>query len=116
MDVIKVKGNSIAYSYKGGLKTSFCCDLIAIECDKPFIRLVIDNDKVLVRASLTAVETQLQDCFIRVNRQVIVNMHYVSELLLIDDSYWLLLPKGLKYRVSERREKVVRTAYLLYMV
>jgi len=116
MDIIKIQGNSIVYSYKGGLKTAFCRDLVAIECEKPFIRLVLNNDKILVRASLTVVETQLQDYFIRVNRQVIVNMHHVSELLLKNGSYWLLLSKGLKYRVSERREKAVRTAYLLSMV
>ena len=111
MDTIKIKDNSFVYSYKGGLKTAFCRDLVAIECDKPFIWLVFNNEKVLVRASLTAVETQLQNYFIRVSRQVIVNMHHVSELLFKNGSYWLLLTKGAEYKVSERREKAVRAAF-----
>ena len=86
MDTIKIKDNSFVYSYKGGLKTAFCRDLVAIECDKPFIWLVFNNEKVLVRASLTAVETQVQNYFIRVSRQVIVNMHHVSELLFKNGS------------------------------
>ena len=53
MDTIKIKDNSFVYSYKGGLKTAFCRDLVAIECDKPFIWLVFNNEKVLVRASLS---------------------------------------------------------------
>ena len=85
--------------------------MVAIECDKPFIWLVFNNEKVLVRASLTAVETQLQNYFIRVSRQVIVNMHHVSELLFKNGSYWLLLTKGAEYKVSERREKAVRAAF-----
>ena len=47
MDTIKIKDNSFVYSYKGGLKTAFCRDLVAIECDKPFIWLVFNNEKVL---------------------------------------------------------------------
>ena len=116
MDTIKIKDNSFVYSYKGGLKTAFCRDLVAIECDKPFIWLVFNNEKVLVRASLTAVETQVQNYLIRVSRQVIVNMHHVSELLFKNGSYWLLLTKGLEYKVSERREKAVRAAFFLYTV
>ena len=111
MDTIKIKDNSFVYSYKGGLKTAFCRDLVAIECDKPFIWLVFNNEKVLVRASLTAVETQLQNYFIRVSRQV-----NVSELLFKNGSYWLLLTKGAEYKVSERREKAVRAAFFLYTV
>lgn len=112
MDIVKVKDNSIVYTYKGGLKTSCCSDLIAVECDKPFIWLIFKNEKVLVRTSLNTVEALLQTYFIRISRQVIVNMHHVSELPFENGSYWIYLKNGVKYKVSERREKAVRLTFL----
>lgn len=116
MDIIKVKDESLIYTYKGGLKISFCCDLLAIECDKPFIRLIFKNEKVLIRVSLFTIETQLQNHFVRINRQVIVNVLYVTELIFKDGSYWICFPKGLEYKVSERREKTVRSAIFLHRI
>lgn len=114
MDIIQLKDNSIIYSYKGGLKTSLCCDLFAIECDKPFIRLVFTNEKVLVRASMITIETRLEDYFVRISRQIIINMHHVFEYTWKNGSYWVYLVNGLEYKVSERRVKAVRSAFLMY--
>ncbi|MCE5226060.1 MAG: LytTR family transcriptional regulator [Porphyromonadaceae bacterium] len=117
MDIIKIKENSLVHSYKGGLKTSFCYDLVAIECDKPFIRLIFKDEKVLVRVSLITIETQLQNCFIRISRRVIINMHHVIKFFFRNGSYWICIKQDsrfIEYKVSQRREKVVRSAYLLF--
>ncbi len=116
MEIIKVKDQSLVYSYKGGLKISFCFDLIAIECDKPFIRLIFKDEKVLVRVSMVTIETQLHNCFVKINRRVIVNMHHVTEFIFKDGSYWICFKKGIEYKVSERREKTVKSAFLLYTI
>lgn len=116
MDIIQLKNNSIVYSYKGGLKTSLCNDLVAIVCDKPFIRLVFRNEKVLIRASLITIETQLEDYFVRISRQVIINMYHVSEYISKNGIYWVYLTNNLEYKVSERREKAVRSAFLLFTI
>lgn len=112
MDIVKVKENLIVYSHKGGLKSSCCSDLIAIECDKPFIRLIFENEKVLIHASLSTIGTMLQNYFVRISRQVIVNILHSPELLFDNGSYWIYLKNGTKYKVSERREKATRTAFI----
>lgn len=44
MDTLLFKRNTFTYSYKGGLKTSYYEDLLAIESDKPFVKLnLIDS-------------------------------------------------------------------------
>lgn len=114
MDIVKVKDSSLVYSYKGGWKTSECSDLIVIECEKPFIRLIFENEKVFVRASLKTIETLLQSHFIRISRQVIVNIHHVSELPFENGSYWMYLKNGAKYKVCERRVKAAKAAFLTW--
>lgn len=114
MDTIIVKNDSIVYSYRGGLKNSCCSDLVVLVCNKPNIWLIFKNEEVLVNASMIKMESLLQSNFVRINRQIIVNMHHVSEFIFKDGSYWIHLKRGLEYKISERREKAVRAAFLLY--
>ena len=58
------------------------------------------------------IESVLQSDFTRINRQVIVNMRHVSEFIFKGGSYWIHLKNGSLYKVSERREKAVRAAFL----
>lgn len=114
MDIIELKDRTFSYSYKGGLKTSMYSELIAIESDRPFILLVFKEECVLVRVSMCSIENRLQSRFVRISRQVIVNMSLASEFLFNDGSYWVYLPDDKKYKVSKRREKSVEVAFLLY--
>lgn len=114
MDTLKVKDNMIIYSYRNGLKTSLCSDLAVLVYNKPNIWLIFNNEEVLVHRSMIQIESALQSNFIRINRQVIVNMHHVSEFIFKEGSYWIYLKNGLEYRISERREKAVRVAFLLH--
>ena len=41
-------------------------------------------------------------------------MNHVSEFIFKDGSYWIHLKRGLEYKISERRKKAVREAFLLY--
>lgn len=115
MDVIKIRNKTLIHSYKGGLKISSMDDLVAIECDKPFIRLIFKNEKVLIRGTLKTIEIQLQNHFVRISRQIIVNMLLISEFVLKNGAYWLYYQKELEYKVSERKEKAVREAFLSYL-
>ena len=114
MDTLKVKDNMIIYSYRNGLKTSFCSDLIALVYNKPNIWLIFKNEEVLVHRSMIQMESVLQSNFTRINRQVIVNMYHVSEFIFKGGSYWIHLKNGLEYKISERREKAVREAFWLH--
>ncbi len=114
MDILKVKDNMIIYSYRNGLKTSLCSDLVALVYNKPNIWLIFKNEEVLVHVSMLQIESVLQNNFTRINRQVIVNMNHVSEFIFKDGSYWIHLKRGLEYKISERRKKAVREAFLLY--
>lgn len=114
MDILKVKDNMIIYSYRNGLKTSLCSDLVALVYNKPNIWLIFKNEEVLVHVSMLQIESVLQNNFTRINRQVIVNMNHVSDFIFKDGSYWIHLKRGLEYKISERRKKAVREAFLLY--
>lgn len=114
MDILKVKDNMIIYSYRNGLKTSLHSDLVALGYNKPNIWLIFKDEEVLVHVSMLQIESVLQNNFTRINRQVIVNMNHVSEFIFKDGSYWIHLKRGLEYKISERRKKAVREAFLLY--
>ena len=114
MDILKVKDNMIIYSYRNGLKTSLHSDLVALVYNKPNIWLIFKDEEVLVHVSMLQIESVLQNNFTRINRQVIVNMNHVSEFIFKDGSYWIHLKRGLEYKISERRKKAVRDAFLLY--
>ena len=114
MDILKVKDNMIIYSYRNGLKTSLHSDLVALVYNKPNIWLIFKDEEVLVHVSMLQIESVLQNNFTRINRQVIVNMNHVSEFIFKDGSYWIHLKRGLEYKISERRKKAVREAFLLY--
>ena len=114
MDILKVKDNMIIYSYRNGLKTSLHSDLVALVYNKPNIWLIFKDEEVLVHVSMFQIESVLQNNFTRINRQVIVNMNHVSEFIFKDGSYWIHLKRGLEYKISERRKKAVREAFLLY--
>ena len=112
MDILKVKDNMIIY--RNGLKTSLHSDLVALVYNKPNIWLIFKDEEVLVHVSMLQIESVLQNNFTRINRQVIVNMNHVSEFIFKDGSYWIHLKRGLEYKISERRKKAVREAFLLY--
>ena len=114
MDILKVKDNMIIYSYRNGLKTSLHSDLVALVYNKPNIWLIFKDEEVLVHVSMLQIESVLQNNCTRINRQVIVNMNHVSEFIFKDGSYWIHLKRGLEYKISERRKKAVREAFLLY--
>ena len=114
MDILKVKDNMIIYSYRNGLKTSLHSDLVALVYNKPNIWLIFKDEEVFVTVSMLKIESVLQNNFTRINRQVIVNMNHVSEFIFKDGSYWIHLKRGLEYKISERRKKAVREAFLLY--
>ena len=114
MDILKVKDNMIIYSYRNGLKTSLHSDLVALVYNKPNIWLIFKDEEVLVHVSMLQIESVLQNNFTRINRQVSVNMNHVSEFIFKDGSYWIHLKRGLEYKISERRKKAVREAFLLY--
>lgn len=115
METLKFKENEFICSYKGGLKTCSYEELLAVECDKPLVKFRLKECILVVKGSLSSVEDNLSACFIRINRQVVVNMKRAKQIVVTNGEYWLHLMGDIEYKISERRRKDVYTAYLYYL-
>ncbi|WP_449039904.1 LytTR family transcriptional regulator DNA-binding domain-containing protein [Parabacteroides goldsteinii] len=114
MDVLIFKENTFVCSYNGGLITVAYEDLLAIECDKPLVRLRLKENTISVTTTLCKISNQLRIPFVRVNRQVIVNMALAKQLVGSKDGYWILLQGDLLYKISARQVKSVRLSFIKY--
>lgn len=112
MDTLILKENSFICSYKGGLTTFLYEEVLSIESDKPFVKFKLKNHIVLSKTSLSTVEEKLPACFIRINRQVVVNMKHVNKIVLENGTYRIQLNGDIEYKISERKIKAVKTAYI----
>lgn len=115
MDILDFKNDYFIYSNRGNLSKVFYEDLFVIECDKPFVCFYLRDKKFYIQRTLEIVAKSLKEYFIQVNRQVIVNMKQVERIICRQTSYWIIMQNGSEYRISERREKVVREAFRLYV-
>lgn len=114
MNILDFKEDHFIYSHKGNQSKASYEDLFAVECDKPFVCFYLKDKKIHVQCSLEFVAKSLKDYFIRVNRQVIVNMKHVESLICQQTSYSVRMKNGAQFKISERREKIVRDAFRLY--
>lgn len=114
MDVLIFKENSFICSYNGGLITTSYDDLLAIECDKPLVRFRLKKSTLSVTTTLCKILNHLSLPFVRVNRQVIVNMTLAKQLVDNKDGYWILLQGDLFYKISVRQIKIVRSSFIKY--
>ena len=114
MDMVIFKKNSFICSYKGGLITTSYEDLYAIEYDKPLVRFRLRETTSSVMTTLCNLESQLNTSFIRVNRQIIVNMIFAKQIVCKPDGCWILLKGDLEYKISERKIKYVRLSFVEY--
>lgn len=113
MNILDFKEDFFIYSNKGNLSKASYEDLLVVECDKPFICFYLKEKKFLLQCSLESVAKSLKEYFIQVNRQVIVNMKHVDRIIYQQTSYWVMMKNGVQYKISERREKIVRDAFRL---
>ena len=114
MNMLDFKEDIFVYSHKGNLSKASYEDLFVVECDKPFVCFHLKDEKILVQCSLEFVANSLKVYFIQVNRQVIVNMKHVESIICKQASYSVRMKNGAQFKISERREKIVRDAFRLY--
>lgn len=114
MDTLDFKEDYFIYSNKGNLSKAFYEDLLVVECDKPFVCFYLKERKFFIQCSLETIAKSLKEYFVQVNRQVIVNMKHVERIICHQASYWIQMMNGSQYKISGRREKIVRDAYRLY--
>ncbi|MFV0585033.1 MAG: LytTR family transcriptional regulator DNA-binding domain-containing protein [Parabacteroides gordonii] len=113
MNILDFKEDYFIYSNRGNLSKASYEDLLVVECDKPFVCFYLRERKFLVQCSLESVAKSLKEYFIQVNRRVIVNMKHVDRIIYQQRSYWVMMKNGIQYKISERREKIVRDAFCL---
>lgn len=113
MDILDFKDDYFIYSHKGNLLKASYEDLLVVECDKPFVCFYLKETKFLVQSPLDNVAKSLKEYFVQINRQVIVNMKHVECIVCQQASYWIMMKNGVQYKISERREKIVRNAFRL---
>lgn len=115
MDTFVFKENSFVCSHKGGLVTFSYEDLVSIESEKPLIRLRLNEMTISVKTTLCNIENHLNVFFVRVNRQVIVNMKYANRIICNPKEDRIQLKNGLEYKISERKKRDVRLSFLQYV-
>ena len=113
MEILDFKDDYFIYSNRGNLSKAFYDDLLVVECDKPFVCFYLKDKKILIQCTLATIAKSLKDYFVQVNRQVIVNMKHVDRIIYHQTSYWVMMKNGVQYKISERREKIVRDAFRL---
>lgn len=114
MNTLDFKDDHFIYSNRGNLSKAFYDDLLVVECDKPFVCFYLKERKFFVQCSLEIVTRSLKEYFVQVNRQVIVNMKHVERIVCKQGTYWVVMKNSVHYKISERREKTVRSAFRLY--
>lgn len=90
-------------------------DIVSIECDKPYIKILLKGSKaIIIKKSLLDVQKNLNEkLFVRVNRKTVVNMENVQSLFKKKDVYSLLMQNGLEYVVSLRTVSLARKCFSL---
>lgn len=113
MDILDFKEDCIIYSNKRNLLKASYEDILVVEYDKPFVCFYLKDRKFLLQRSLESVAKSLKEYFIQINRRVIVNMKHVDRIIYQQRSYWIMMKNDVQYKISERREKIVRDAFCL---
>lgn len=114
MNILIFKENTFICSYRGGIVVTPYVELISIECDKPLVKFRLKHCALSGKCSLSSIDVYLNDFFIRINRQVIVNMQYATSISKRKDGHWLQLEYGLEYKISVRNIKNVYSSFLIY--
>lgn len=120
--IFEFKEGSIIYvskekrPYQENLQKASFDDIISIECDKPYVKFHLKTSKSFaVEMSLLKVGKNLKEEFVKVNRQVIVNMKNAQRILLDTNGYSIQMLNGLKYKISIRLVSTVRAAFCKYV-
>ena len=115
MDILDFKEDYFIYSTKGNSYKVLYQDLLVVEYDKPLVCLYMKANKFIIQRSLEFVCKSLKEYFVQVNRQVVINMKYIECIICEQNSYWVIMKNGAQYKISGRREKIVRDAFRMYV-
>ena len=85
-------------------------DLIYAEANVGEVKLVLSDQTLSLKMSLTDFEKKLDDRFVSTHRSYLVNLQYVSRLLKTD----VALNNGEMVPLSRRRAKEVQAAFIAY--
>ena len=89
-------------------------DVVAFESEGNYTRLLIGEDRPLIRASLNDLEARLDpDAYIRISRRHVVNLRFVVKADGEGDALNLHLTNGQVARVSRRRARRLRGRFRL---
>lgn len=112
VDTLVFKENCFFGYHKRGIEKFSYEDIQVVEYDKPLINVKFRDGKLVVKWNLYSFEETLASHFARINRQVVVNMKLVRQIVLENGTFWLLMFDGSKYRISRRRYKYVTELFL----
>lgn len=112
MEILNFKEDYFICSNKGNLYKFSYEDLLVLECDKPFVCFCMKEKKFFIQKTLSFVREYLKEYFIQINRQTIINIKHVDSLIYEQSSCWIIMINNERYKVSERRKKEVRDAFI----
>lgn len=106
----------LIYSHRGSVRKIPYEEILSIECDKPYVEFRLKNSKHFsVKTSLLEIQKNLNLEFLRVNRQIIVNMKNAQFLISDAKGCWIQMEDNLRYQISVRLQAAVRVAFCLYV-
>lgn len=101
--------NRIVVKTKDKIEIIKRSDIICLEADDDYVRIVSNKGEFLKNDTLKKYENKLGNDFIRVHRSFIVNINFIENLsLMAKDSYDLLLRNGKKVKVSKSGYKLLK--------
>ena len=85
-------------------------DIIAIETEKPYLKVYTKTEKLLLTASLSAITTHTPPFFRQCNKSVWINLLYVKEFQKTGTAYRLITPVK-SFQLARRRQAEIMLAY-----
>ncbi|MBA5629872.1 LytR/AlgR family response regulator transcription factor [Moheibacter lacus] len=86
--------------------------LYYVQAEGYYAQFVLKNEKKLIRISLKNLEEILPESFIRINKSIIVNKTFISEMVSNKSSTKITMPDKMEFDVSEKYLKYFQSKIL----
>lgn len=104
------KDGSFVILDKKGIHKKPLSLLEVIICDKPYLKLYVNNQLFQIEGSIKSIAGFLPSSFIQVNRKVVVNELFIKEILKKGNQYELHTVHDQLFEISQRRCNQVLSA------
>lgn len=109
----KQQQSKLTFKHAGIKRQVFLNEIIYFSAEDKYVRMVTLQGEALLEQSLTHLEQQYPEQFMRIHRQSLVNIAYFKRMFLSDGQHWLVLHHtDIKIQISRRAVALVKNALL----